>query len=271
MKLILKKFNDLSNSPLRKKFLDQNYESHSNLAVGMGRVSSKKQKEMGKSDEAQMETIEQYVEAKGFILAEKWDVAETASKHSRRRNFIALLTYVRNNPNVKHIIFSHQSRTNRNRESAREIEALIRENMVTLHCVRDGLILNHRSPNSDWLRWDLFNNMNEQFIKDHTRNVMDGIFKRIEYGLSPSAAPFGYNNFRRPEDQMSIFTFNEDEAPYMRRAFELFSSGHYSEPTLKMQLDREFPNLKKKVRAKEFSKLLRNPFFYGDFLYMGQT
>ncbi len=50
----------------------------------MGRVSTKGQKDRGKSDEAQLETIETYIKNEKLVLArEPWDVSETASKHDR--------------------------------------------------------------------------------------------------------------------------------------------------------------------------------------------
>ena len=143
-----------------------------------------------------------------------------------------MLAFAENDPSIKHIIFSHQSRSNRNRESARAIEALIRSRGVTLHCIRDNLKLTALSPLEDWLRWDLFNNLNEKFIKDHTRNVMDGIIKRIEKGLYPGKAPFGYKNFRPNEDALSVFVLNGESASFMKEAFELISTERYSECTL---------------------------------------
>ncbi|RZA16268.1 MAG: hypothetical protein EOP10_24865 [Proteobacteria bacterium] len=268
---VTEKINDLTNSPLRKKYLDQEYEPLTNIAVGMGRVSTKGQKDRGQSDAAQIETIEAYAVSKSLNLVKVWDVAETASKHHQRREFKAMLDFVRENKNIRHILFSHQSRSNRNRDSADELANMVRRDGITLHCARDGLVLHDKSPLEDWLRWDLFNHLNAKYIKDHTNNVMDGVFKRMENGLAHGQAPFGYLNYRRPEDQLSVFKFDEQEAPCVKRAFELFATGRYSEPTLRAELVKLFPNLRYIPRAKEFSKLLRNPFFYGDFLYKGEV
>ena len=53
----------------------------------------------------------------------------------------------------------------------------------------------------------------------------------------------------------------------MKTAFELFSTGRYSEVALKEELDRRYPQLEKRPKAKRFSELLRNPFYYGEFDY----
>ena len=70
---------------------------------------------------------------------------------------------------------------------------------VTLHFARDGRTLTSQSDLDELLMWDVQNILNEKFIKDHTRNVMDGIIKRVELGLFPGKAPFGYKNFRRDD------------------------------------------------------------------------
>lgn len=269
-----KKINDLSGFAMRRKFQDTVFKPETNFAVAMGRVSIKKNKDSGNSDVAQLETIDEYSQKEKLTIVRTWDVSETASKHDKRKHFLEMIEIVRASQDsarpIKHILFSHQSRSNRNRESAREIEALVRSIGVTLHCARDGLKLTTQSTLEDWMRWDLFNNLNEKFIKDHTRNVMDGMFKRIEMGLFPGKAPYGYRNFRASEHDTSIFQFAEPAADYMKSAFELFSTGRYSEMSLKAELDRRFPLAPKRPPAKRFSELLRNPFYYGDFIYGGE-
>ena len=204
---ILEKVNDLSESNLRKRYLTQVFIPETNLAVAMGRVSTKDQKDEGRSDEAQLERIEAYAEFERLRIIKTWDVAETASKHENRKHFISLLDFVersqKNGIPIKHIIFSHQSRSNRNRKSARKLEDFIRDYGITLHCVRDQLRLNIKSPNEHWLMWDIFNNYNENFIKEHLKNVMDGTIKRLEFGLFPGKAPIGYKNVAR--NNLNIF------------------------------------------------------------------
>jgi len=269
----LKKVNDLTNSPLRKKFLETAFKPETNMAVAMCRVSTKGQKDTGHSDDAQRERIEEYITEEGLALArEPWDVAETAFKHDKRKNFLEMLNYVRSNPAVKHIIFSHQSRSNRNRESAKEIESLVKHQGVVLHCVRDNLKLHSQSPLEDWLRWDIFNALNEKSSADHKKNVMDGTIKRIELGLFPGKAPIGYKNIRPNENAESVFVIDETTAPFVKRAFELFATGRYSVARLIQELGKEFTSETfkgKKPERKYIEKMLKKPFYYGDFDYAG--
>lgn len=262
------RINDLSDSPLRKKFVDQVFVPETNIAVGFGRVSIKKNKDKGNSDLAQIENMETYAEKEKLNIVKFWDAAETGSKHERRKKFLEMIDYVRVNPKVKHVLFSHQSRSNRNRESAREIESLVRSG-ISVHFARDQRKLTCVSDLEAWLLWDVNNILNEKFIKDHTKNVMDGVIKRTEMGLFSGKAPYGYRNFRR-EDQLSIFVLHEREATWVKAAFQKFATGRYSEQALLRELAVQYPDLERKVDSKRCSEILRNPFYYGEFKYDGQ-
>ena len=246
----------------------------SKKAVAMGRVSTKEQKDQGQSDDAQMVRIRSYASSHKLSIIKEWDVAETASKHHARKNFHEMTNIVRDSQEskypIKHIIFSHQSRSNRNRESAREIEMLIKLHDVTLHCVRDNLTLHANSPFDDWLRWDIFNNLNAKFIEDHKKNVFDGTRGRLSMGLFPGKAPYGYRN-QRLAGGLSIFKIQEEEAEFISTAFQLFSTGNYSGPSLWKELKTMFPMTKSPTGHKSLYRLLRKRFYYGEFEYMGKV
>lgn len=263
----LPKLNDLSNSNLKKRFLEESFVPETNYAVAMGRVSIKKNKDKGNSDVAQIQHITEYAEDNDLKIEKVWDVAETASKHNERRNFLDMIEYVYRNPKIKHVIFSHQSRSNRNRESARELEKLLSSGVI-IHFARDRRTLSSKSDLEELLLWDVNNILNEKFIKDHIKNVMDGTFQRIEMGLYPGQAPFGYKNYRR-DDQLSIFVLDGENAEYMKKAFEIFATGIYSIKDLGKLLSIQFPQLKTRPRAKRLYILLRSPFYYGHFQYCG--
>ena len=265
------KVNDLSESLLKKRYLSQIFIPETNLAVAMGRVSTKDQKDEGRSDLAQLERIEEYAEKERLRIVKSWDVAETASKHDKRKNFLGMLDLIKKSHQggtpIKHIIFSHQSRSNRNRKSARALEDLIRDFEVTLHSVRDNLKLNHKSPQESWLMWDIFNNYNENFIKEHTKNVMDGTLKRVEMGLFPGKAPIGYNNVRK--NNMNVFEIDPILGPYVVKMFESYATGTYSITMLTQelhQLKKVHPDIVTPSRA-YVHKMLQNPFYIGEFYY----
>ena len=275
---ISEKINDLSNSSLRKKFFSDEFVPENNLAIRSIRVSSKKQ-ERGKSIEEQQEITEEYSKKERLSIQKTWEVAETASKHEMRKHFHQMLEYIRASQHtpkpIKHVIFSFQSRSSRNRKSSRELEELV-ELGVTLHFARDRRKLTCKSDLSELMLWHMENFKNESFISDLTKNSMGGTIKSIERGLYPSGRPlFGYQSVGRKDRRH--FILDGDRAEYMKAAFEIvgstiFSEEKLSDKKLKDKLDRMFPQLKKTPNKKQFCELLRNPFYTGEeFIYGGTT
>lgn len=264
----MSKLNDLSNSPLRKRFFETEFNPENNLAIASIRVSSKKQK-IGHSITEQTEIIESYVEKNELELVNKWSVAESASKHERRKHFIEMIDYVREsqrtNRPIKHLIFSFQSRSNRNRDSARELEDLV-DLGVTIHFARDNRKLTCMSDVAELMMWHMENIRNQSYIDELTKNSMGGILRKIEKGVYPGKPPFGYKSVG-PKGA-KYFVFDGDKAKYMQDAFRLAATGRYSDVMLKDELNKKYPQLEKTPGRKRFSILLRHPFYYGDFVYL---
>ena len=268
----MKRINN-ADSLIEKFKKDKNYlGANEPDAVAMFRVSTKEQADEGFSLEDQKQRILAYCKEEGLNLIKTWESSETASKHGKRKDFNEMLRYVTNNTNIKHIIFSHQSRVNRNRESAREVEDIIRKNGVTLHCVRERLRLTKDSSITEWLQWDLFNNLNAEYSIRHRLNVVGGLAKRIEHGLAPIKAPIGYKNKRLESNNLSVFVIDKMEAKVVIEAFEAMSTGRYSIKGLHEYLIDKFPSiaLSKRIPSeKNLDAVLRNVFYIQKFNYDG--
>ncbi|MBL6992103.1 MAG: recombinase family protein [Bacteriovoracaceae bacterium] len=268
----MKRINN-ADSLIEKFKKEKNYSgSNEPDAVAMFRVSTKEQADEGFSLEDQKQRILAYCKEEGLNLIKTWESSETASKHGKRKDFNEMLRFVMANPNIKHIIFSHQSRVNRNRESAREVEDIIRNNRVTLHCVRERLRLTKDSGITEWLQWDLFNNLNAEYSVRHTLNVVGGLVKRIEQGLAPIKAPIGYRNKRLDSNKLSVFVIHKQEAKVVVEAFEAMSTGRYSIKGLHEYLIGKFPSMalsKRIPSVKYLDAVLRNVFYIQKFNYDG--
>ena len=268
------KINNLSDSPLRKRFFENTFVAENNYAVESIRVSTKRQ-ERGKSFEDQAEVNLEYLKKANLQVIKSWEVAESASKHESRKRFLEMLEFVRASQStdrpIKHAIFRDQSRSNRNRRSARGLEDLM-ELGVTLHFSRDNRCINNKSDLGEYLQWVVENYKNESFISDLTKNSMGGTIKCIERGCYPgSKLPFGYRSVGRKDRR--CFELDGDHARYMQAAFEivdsyLFEAERLTDRTLKEKLDGMFPAIGKTPHWKRFCELLRNPFYTGEeFIY----
>jgi hypothetical protein len=268
------KINDLSNSALRKKYFDDEFIPENNLSVCSIRVSTKKQ-ERGKSLEEQQEITDGYKKKEKLLIEKTWVVAETASNHEVRRHFHEMIAFVkqsqRTNRPIKHALFSHQSRSSRNKKSARELEELV-ELGVTLHFARDNRKLDPKSDIAEWMMWLLENIRNEAYIDDLRKNVVGGAIKCIERGLYPNGTPpYGYKSIGRKDKRH--FVLDGLKGQYMKAAFEIvlspiFSQENLTDKRLKEKLDGMFSQLTKTPTWKQLNKLLRNPFYTGEeFIY----
>jgi DNA invertase Pin-like site-specific DNA recombinase len=263
----MSKINDLSKSNLRKRFFDNDFVAENKYTIGSIRVSTKKQ-ESGQSIEEQLEIINNYVKKEGLILEKIYKVSETAAKHEVRKHFHEMIGEIKTSQSsqrpIKHIVFSHQSRSNRNAKSARQLEDIV-DLGVALHFARDNRKFTCKSDIAESMMWHMENIRNESFIHELTKNTMGGTIKCIERGMFPGRPPFGYVSKGKKEDR--CFKFDGEKAEYMKKAFELMTTKHYSDHRLKSTLDDLFPNIESTPDKKKFCELLRNPFYYGDFKY----
>ncbi|MDX1921430.1 MAG: recombinase family protein [Candidatus Caenarcaniphilales bacterium] len=82
----------------------------------------------------------------------------------------------------------------------------------------------------------------------------------------PSKAPYGYKSIT----QNKSIVVNEIQAFYVKRAFELYSTGYYSLKTLASELFEEglvFRLSQPKVRTTELHRILTNKFYTGYFTF----
>jgi DNA invertase Pin-like site-specific DNA recombinase len=270
------KINNLSNSAFRKRFFGDEFVPENNLAIRSIRVSSKKQ-ERGQSLAEQNEITDKYSRDEHLKIEKTWEVAESASKHEVRRHFHEMIAVIKasqqTNRPVKHLIFSHQSRSNRNKKSARELEELV-EMGITLHFARDRRKLTCKSDIAELMMWHMENLRNEGAAKEIQQNAMGGIIKCIERGCYPGGKPpYGYKGVGRKDRRQ--FELDGHRAEYMQAAFNIVASPIFyeeqlSDERLKTKLDSMFPRLERTPNKKQFCELLRNPFYTGEeFLWAG--
>ena len=271
------KVNDLSNSKLRKKYFENQFIPENDIAIESLRVSSKKQ-ERGQSFLEQKEITALYAKKEKLKVIKSWQVSESASKHADRKHFNEMLEYIRESQKtkepVKHLIFSHQSRSTRNKQSARELEELV-EMGVTLHFARDGRKLTCQSDLSELILWLMENIKNEAFIAELTQNSMGGIIKCIEKGMTPvSVPPLGIKSVGEKDTRRWLP--DGDAAEYVRYGFQkiLEQEGtRLSESfihNLWEELNEKFPMVKA-PSYKQFPRIFRNEHYYGDIVYAGEV
>ena len=265
----VEKINDLSNSEFRKRFFNVEFVPENNIAISSVRVSGKKQ-ERGKSIAEQKGIIENYRKSVDLKIVDTYEITESASIHELRKHYLLMIAAIRASQStkkpIKHILFSHQSRCSRNKESARELEELVGMG-ITLHFARDRRKLTCKSDIAEIIVWVIENLKNESFITELTQNSMGGVIQCIEQGRYPgSKLPFGYYSIGKKDQRR--FEHDGERAKYMAAAFEIvdttYDTVRLSDKELKSKLDAMFPKLGKTPNKKKFCQLLRNPFYNGE-------
>lgn len=267
-----KHINTILDPEILERFSKKEFIPETNYAVGMGRVSIKKNKDKGNSDIIQVQRIKEYANTKDLKIEKFWDVAETATTHEKRINFHELLSFIEHSQKtkkpIKHVLFFNTSRGARNKKSKRELEELL-ELGVTIHFVSDNLVINSHSDLATTISWDLKAHQDVEEAKKLKEITWEGTVERLKMGLFPGKAPFGYENRRSSSiGGISIFVFTS-EAEFMKEYFEKFATDLYSQSELLKLLAPKYPKIKIPSDSK-MTQLLRKHFYYGKFEYMGK-
>lgn len=133
--------------------------------------------------------------------------------------------------------------------------------------------------------------MAHQFIRDLTAGIRRGVEKKLSLGWYPAQAPLGYRNFGVDKGFKEI-AIDEHTIKFVKKVFQLMASGNHSMGTLVKEMNDEYCNLKytslkwkayqdrkgkrrkimvfEKFHTSRLERIIRNPFYYGYFLYKGK-
>ena len=103
--------------------------------------------------------------------------------------------------------------------------------------------------------------MANQYSRDLSANVKRGNRAKLERGEWPAPAPFGYLNDRLNKKIIQ----NKRQAPYIKRAFELYATGGYSlsEVTKILYSEGLRTNSGNKIPRSSIHRILNNKFYIG--------
>lgn len=233
------------------------------------RVSSKEQEKEGYSLDAQEKLGHEYAQRKGLSIVKMWKVSESAWNNKKERvAFNQLVDYAKTHPEVGHIIFDITDRMTRNDFDKLKIIELIQYGGKTVHFSRSNKIYNKDSSPDDLFMLDIEVAVAKKMSNDISRKTRMGMVEKAEQGLYPSTAPLGYRNNKNTR----ILEINEEQAPFITRAFSLMASGSYSLEMIAGLLYKEGfrSNRGSRVNKSTLSYLLNNSFYYGVFDWKGK-
>lgn len=112
------------------------------------RVSSKEQEVEGYSIPAQLKLLREYAAKNNFLVQREFTDVETAKK-AGRTEFNKMIAFIKENKTIKHILVEKTDRLLRNITDYALIEHLIAHSGITIHLVKENVILSRDSRSNE--------------------------------------------------------------------------------------------------------------------------
>ena len=231
-------------------------------AVAYARVSSKKQEDTGFSIPAQIELFKQYSEKSGIKIV-KFFIENKTSGKAGRKIYNDMLAYIKEN-NIKDIFVEKTDRIYRNFKDYVVLEDLSQNFNLVIHLVKEHVVLKRDSTSHEKLVHGFKVLMAKNYLDNLREEVMKGREEKIREGGYPHKAPVGYyNDVNKATKKKEIFVDTE-KSVFVKRLFELYSTGAYSVDELRTKLfDEGFNHNGKPYSKPRLLFVLKDSFYIG--------
>ncbi len=236
--------------------------------VALARVSSREQEREGFSLDVQEDALRAYAGRHDGVIVKLWRIAETASKEDERTTFKELVRYVKTHAaDLDGILFYKIDRAARHLPDYVKLEELESEYGVPFISISQPT---ENTPAGRMMRRTMAN-MAAFFTEQQSLDVKDGLARRVQSGLFPGKAPFGYRNIR--VEKRGLIEVHPENAPKVRRIFHLYAFHNHTLDTLLDALHKEGVTYTVSVPRFGRSKLyeiLRDRSYVGEIEFQGQ-
>lgn len=228
------------------------------------RLSSKPQ-EKGLSKETQEEKCRKYCEKQGYIVHNIYYENKSAMTAHKRPVFEQMIA--EQHKNKADVIISFcLNRLTRNPYDFEPLEILVDKYNMTIICLQDNLVITKPFKAHEKFLVRILT-ANAEFEVNHMNEIRKyGLIKRAQTGIRPSKLNYGYTKLK--SGNVAIVP---KQAEFVKRAYELYSTGKYSLSTLPDILFEEglVYKLQKngKIPKASLSSMLRSKFYTGKYDY----
>ena len=236
------------------------------------RVSSKEQAEGGYSLDAQNKLLRDYAHQKGFRVVHEFKDEETA-KESGRKTFNEMLLFLKENPSIKYLLVEKTDRLSRNFRDIATMEDLMVKQDIHIVLVKENVEIHKDSRSNEKFMFGIRAVMAKHFIDNLSEETKKGLSQKAESGYYPGLAPLGYKNINDPKDsKRRIVGTDAKTVPVVREVFNLYATGRYSYNDLADLVHKHGirSRIGKPLHRSRIEKLLKDPFYYGYFLWGGK-
>lgn len=232
------------------------------------RKSSEDDERQALSIDSQIKEMMILAQREGLEITEVRRESHSAQSSGRRPEFNRLIDDIRSGT-FNGILTWAPDRLSRNAGDLGMIVDLMDQGL--LHDIRTHGQRFRNSPNEKFLLMIL---CSQAKLENDNRgiNVKRGLKNKCELGVRPGVAPLGYLNERSPDRNKGKIIIDPQRAPVIKEMFLLVQNRHYSGRKLKHWLDKEMDfttRSGKRITLSMVYKVLKNPFYYGEFEYGG--
>jgi len=234
------------------------------------RVSSREQADEGYSIPAQSEACSRYVTEHGWCLVDEYCDRGESARTADRPAFQAMLERIREDPSISYLVVHKLDRLARNLEDHAMVRAMLRKHSVKLVSVSESL----EDSASGKLVEGILASMAEFYSANLAQEIKKGLLQKVQEGGWPTIAPLGYRNVRMDTEGRrgeSLLVADEEAAPLVRKAFELYATGEWTLNSLHEEMTRlGLRNRRGGILSKsKLAELLKNRAYIGKVVFRG--
>lgn len=236
-------------------------------AVIYARVSSREQADEGYSIDAQLKLLHQYAAEDELRVDREFVDVETA-KRAGRTSFGEMVEHLRRRKRSCRIVLVEK--TDRLYRNLRDYVTLD-ELSIEVHLVKEGVVLSDESRSHEKFMHGIKVLMAKNYIDNLSEEASKGMREKAAQGVWPSAAPIGYMNVQ-DGDKRGIAP-DPKAAPIVRRVFEWYATGDcsFAEAAERATAEGLTTRFGKIPCKSTIERILKNPFYIGNFTWGGRT
>lgn len=233
-------------------------------AIIYARVSSDEQKKEGFSIPAQIDLLKNYAKKNNIEVVKVYEESQTA-KQAGRVKFNEMIKFLDSSKDIKTILVEKTDRLYRNFKDYVEIG----ETKFEIHLVKENEIIGKNATSHQKFVHGIKVLMAKNFIDNLSEETKKGRLKKAQEGYFIGQVPYGY---KKLDPKNAII--DEEKAPFVRRAFELYSQGDLSLEKVRSILLEEkyiYSPSSPKVSKGQLQFLLQNVNYTGVLKFQDET
>ena len=216
------------------------------------------------SIEAQLKELREYAQRENLVVIKEIIEAKTAKKPGRPLFNNMILDIERGLADG--ILAWHPDRLARNSVDGGRIIYLVDQKVIK--DLRFPTLRFDNNAQGKFMLSIVFG-QSKYYIDALSENIRRGIRLKLSKGIWPQWAPIGYLNDRKTR----TIIIDEGKAPFIKRVFELYSTGEYSLQEIRNKINPlgMAGRKDKPLSISQYQTMLKNPLYYGVFRYKGEV